>query len=81
MVKIDKVLPDPDMVGESEYRAIFECIVDALEDAGGGVSAFFSGEAKTMRLSPRELKIVVGMAEQFRDHAQAIIDKVNKLAK
>ena len=23
---------DPDMVGQSEYRAIFDCVADALED-------------------------------------------------
>ena len=27
-------LPDPDAVGASEYRAIFETLTDAFEDAG-----------------------------------------------
>jgi hypothetical protein len=55
------LLPDPDLVGESAYRAIHETVADALaslddEDvAGGGAARLAVAELENFALWAREL--------------------------
>ena len=59
MSKILEVFPDPDEVGQAEYRAIYDCIADALADTP----------------PQQQAQLVQSMLTEFRAWAQKMLER------
>ena len=71
-MKWGEIFPDPDMVGATEYLAIYDAIKDA--DLIGGIP--FADKDPEDELSSEQLDHITAMLEEFKGHAQALLDKI-----
>jgi len=59
-------LPDPDMVGASEYRAIHEVLVDGL------ISELYAAEFPDSETEAERVELARGILDEFIQHAQVL---------
>ena len=68
MIMWADIFPNPGHIGQSEYRAIHDCILDALE------------KDRLDDVTKEDLMRVVDMLDEFEQWAKKLKDQANKFA-